>query len=108
MVGGVGMLVHATPRTLAGLRQGQPAEARHLARGARGLADPLRLHRRRRARHLRGRADRVGHRAAARAGDARRARPRGAAAGRRHRRPGRAAQGAGCRAQGRAAARARA
>ncbi|GAB3685264.1 Holliday junction branch migration protein RuvA [Angustibacter aerolatus] len=26
VVGGVGMLVHATPRTLAGLRQGQPAE----------------------------------------------------------------------------------
>ncbi len=58
-VGGVGLLLQCTPATLAGLRFGVRGRARHLAGGAGGLADPVRLRRRRRARRLRGRADRL-------------------------------------------------
>ena len=57
-VGGVGMLVHTTPGTASALRHGQEAVL-HDAGRARGLPDPLRLRRGRRARHVRAGADRV-------------------------------------------------
>ena len=88
-------------------RAARGAPGHHPGR-ARGLADPLRLRRRRRARHLRAGADRLRRRAAARAGDARRARPRRLRAGREHRRPRRPDQGARHRQEGRRADRARA
>ena len=73
-VGGVGLLCTRRPRTLAGLRAGAAGPAGHLAGGPRGLADAVRLRRRRRAGHVRGGADGLRDRAAARAGDARGAR----------------------------------
>ena len=67
-----------TPPRHAGRRCGRGEQARLADRagGPRGLADPLRLRRRRRARAVRAAADRGGRRPAAGAGDARRARAR--------------------------------
>ena len=108
-VGGVGLLVHTTPGTAAGLRRGAPGRALATTHGrARGVAHALRLRRRRRAGRLRAGADRLRRRAPARAGHARGARARRAARGRQHRRPRRADQGARHRQEGRRAHRARA
>ena len=83
-----------TPGTLAGAAGRGAGQAGHQPGRARGLADPLRLRRRRRAAGLRAAADRDRGRAAAGPGDARRAQPRRAAPRGRHRRPGRAHRGA--------------
>ena len=107
-VGGVGLLVQCTPGTLAGLRTGERATGRDLAGGPRGLADPVRVRRRRRAQHLRAAADRQRGRAAAGAGHAGGHQPGRAAPGGGGRGPGRAHLRARHRPQGRAADRARA
>ena len=102
-VGGVGLAVQCTPGTARrGRRSGEAARLSTTPGRARGLADALRLRRRRRARPVRAAADRDGRRPAARPGDAgrphrrdevRRAvadrRRHGAHAGARHRQEGR-------------------
>ena len=81
-VGGVGLAVSCSPGTLARLRVGETGPAGHQPGGPRGLADPLRLRRRRRACAVRAAADRERRRAQARADHARPSTRRASCAGR--------------------------
>ena len=70
-VGGVGLLVHAHARHARRAARRRAGPAGHLPGGARGLADAVRVRRRRRAGHVRAAADGHRGRAAAGPGDAR-------------------------------------
>ncbi len=107
-VGGVGLAVSCSPGTLARLRVGRAGPAGDQPGRARGLADPVRLRRRRRAGAVRAAADRQRRRPEAGADDARRAPAARAAPRDRHQRPRRADAGARHRPQGRRADRRRA